>query len=518
MIIVRYLGNVYSIFHAFSGLNQRFNRILIDRRLHLLTDFLHMNNRVANVDHYYDSPLVRMLSEKLCLLRSHNLKTELRSCFQKLVTFHIQEQYRQVEYEFLSNREQYQSIRANLDAEEIRFRDLTLKKAFNELKSHSTTLENIQQLKTFVLRKGARLECTDSELGKFNLANAINQYLLAYFNTLRNSNWQCLNSLVEMFKVLIISNPNLIKNKDYVGNGGCPTYFFFIYIIYRLQDFYSCSSSISIDMRRYQSIIELFLFTIQCLKSIFNENSWTIDCLMNSLQWMTSIEKDIDQEIIIQTSQVEILKILFKEFTQKEIILDDYWDNRLHRALHNLIINNRIDIILYISHQHEFLKHFFDRSENYRTLINMMTGNQSRRLLFKRLLDEKPLETWLTSTKLLFILLEKKECKLIKKLLRVIPSFVQQTDNDGNDPLLYVCLKVSGCRHRLVEFLISMGCDLQRRNIHDEHFFQVLQGRKNRKLLETLIERATIVIDKLSGQYLLDENVKHYGAALAIIE
>ncbi|CAF4123706.1 unnamed protein product, partial [Rotaria sp. Silwood1] len=121
-----------------------------------------------------------------------------------------------------------------------------------------------------------------------------------------------------------------------------------------------------------------------------------------------------------------------------------------------------------------------------------MTGNRDGRLLFKRLLEEKTLRAWLTSIKLLFILLNKKECKLIKKLLRLIPNLIQQTDDDGNDPLLYVCLKVVGCRHHLVAFLITMGCDLERRNIYGQHFFQVLQGRKNRKLLEILIERGTI--------------------------
>ncbi|CAF5163194.1 unnamed protein product [Rotaria sp. Silwood1] len=170
-----------------------------------------------------------------------------------LASFHIQEKYRQVEHEFLSNRERFQSIRANLSGEEILLRDAILKKAFNELKSHSTTLENIQQLKVIVLEKGARLECINNELDEFNLAHALNQYLLCYCNTLRDSNRSCLDSIVDMFKILIISNPNLIKSKDYVGNGGCPIYFFLIYTIYRSQDFYSCSSSVSIDVRRYFS-------------------------------------------------------------------------------------------------------------------------------------------------------------------------------------------------------------------------------------------------------------------------
>ena len=112
-----------------------------------------------------------------------------------------------------------------------------------------------------------------------------------------------------------------------------------------------------------------------------------------------------------------------------------------------------------------------------------MTRNRTGRLLFQRLLDNKHLKLWFSNSKLLFILLDKKECKLIKKLLRLIPALVQQIDDDGNDALLYICLKVTGCRHNLVALLIKMGCDVYRKNIHGEHFFQALQLRKNRILL-----------------------------------
>jgi hypothetical protein len=40
MIIFKYSGNVITIIRTFIGLNQRINHILIDKRLHLLTDFL----------------------------------------------------------------------------------------------------------------------------------------------------------------------------------------------------------------------------------------------------------------------------------------------------------------------------------------------------------------------------------------------------------------------------------------------------------------------------------------------
>ncbi|CAF3813134.1 unnamed protein product [Rotaria sordida] len=60
--------------------------------------------------------------------------------------------------------------------------------------------------------------------------------------------------------------------------------------------------------------------------------------------------------------------------------------------------------------------------------------------------------------------------------------------------------KVRGCRHRLVEFLIEMGCDLQRRNSKEESFTDALRLQRNRKLMENLIERETIRIDNASGE------------------
>ena len=39
MMILRYSGNAYSVCRAFCDLNQCLNNILVDRQLHLFTDF-----------------------------------------------------------------------------------------------------------------------------------------------------------------------------------------------------------------------------------------------------------------------------------------------------------------------------------------------------------------------------------------------------------------------------------------------------------------------------------------------
>ncbi|CAF3372914.1 unnamed protein product [Rotaria socialis] len=99
-----------------------------------------------------------------------------------------------------------------------------------------------------------------------------------------------------------------------------------------------------------------------------------------------------------------------------------------------------------------------------------MTANRKRRKLFGALLNGRQSSTWLINSNLLWILLQKKERKLVKQLLKLSPLLINRLDEDGNDLLLYVCFKVRGCRHGLIEFLIEMGCDVQAKNSNAERF------------------------------------------------
>jgi hypothetical protein len=59
----------------------------------------------------------------------------------------------------------------------------------------------------------------------------------------------------------------------------------------------------------------------------------------------------------------------------------------------------------------------------------------------------------------------------------------------------YVCLKVRGCRHRIIEYLIKIERDSQRRNVKNENVFDALQLRKNGDLVKNLIQHNIIQID-----------------------
>ncbi|CAF0796478.1 unnamed protein product [Didymodactylos carnosus] len=500
MIIMRYSGNVTSVFRTFSGLNQRFNQILVDRHLHLLTDFLHINIRQSNFNYYYTTPLFHALSQQLCSLQDNDdRERQIDQCFEKLTSFHIQEITRQIKDQFRFSREQFHSIRVNLSDEEIRFRDAALKRAFNDLQFHSLNHERLQQIENLVIGTGARLECTDNELGEYNLAKALNKLLLAHLYTIGYPSQLCLYSLHRLFKALIVSNPNLVNNKDYVGNGGSPVYFFLSHAIFTLQDFYRSSRSLPINIQKYQIVLELLLFIIQYLKQISNNKLWAKDCVSNCLRVVTSINHEVDEKMYIQYSQMEVLKMLFDEMMRQDRPSDDYWNCMLQEGLSNLIVTGRSDILHYVYYQSSFMLNFVADTRHCHKFIDTMTGIRDRRRIFQHFLDENLFEPWLRSAALLFILLKKKECKWIKKLFRADPTLVHRVDEDGNDPLLYVCLKVNGCRHRLIEYLIGIGSDLHKRNIHDDHFIQAIELKRNRKLLKQLVEHEIVARENENG-------------------
>jgi hypothetical protein len=166
----------------------------------------------------------------------------------------------------------------------------------------------------------------------------------------------------------------------------------------------------------------------------------------------------------------------------------------------DLIKRNRVDVILLLYYRLPQVQSYFNNSNNLDQNVNILIGSSTGRQLLKIFIDEKPCQSWLSSKALLFLLLQKKERHLLQKILRSSSlSLIHQVDADGNDPLLYISLKVRGCRHRIIEFLITMGCDLQRRNLNGEHFLDAIQYRRNRTLLKDLLEKEIIQINDQSG-------------------
>jgi hypothetical protein len=357
-------------------------------------------------------------------------------------------------------------------------------------------MKNIKQIESLIFIEGAKLECPDSEYLEFNFAQAANHLLVKNVTNVQFVSQRFINSIVEILKSIIISNLKLLHNRAYAVNGGCPIFYFLFHAIYRCKEF-NCQRFVpSLNIRYYHGIVDLLLFILKCQKIESVNESWWVCNFLEFFDFICPIQLDIDQEIFIYTSQIEILKIILDENMLREII-----PCTLSRSFGNLFKCYRLDMILFILQYDEYVRNIFQPCWTDLKFIGILTGSPMRRRLFHSVLDNKAIGIWLsTNLDLLFILLKKKECKLVKKFFSLSPSLIHQLDEDGNDPLLYICLKVRGCRHRLIEYLIKIDCDLERRNFRDENFYDALKLKRNRNLLEKLIQHEIIHIDQNSGE------------------
>lgn len=501
MIIIRYSGDIFTIFQAFFGLNQRINTILIDRRTRLLTDFLSVDSEDVNLEYYYQTELFHETAEKLLSLKPTENAQQLRQYLEPLVAFHLKYRFHQATDEVELGLAHHQSIRMQISDDELQKVDGELKAVFKDLQTSSEPLKTIKQILFLVLTKGARLECTNSEYDEFNFTDAVKRLLLEKINNNQPISQYFIKLLVQMFKTLIISNLTLLHNRSYAVNGGCVMYFFLFHAIYKCYSFEDYKAPLLINIQYYRATVELLLFVLQCLHYESVEESWWINHFSNLLDFITPVELKIDQEIFVYTSQVEILKILFEENILNPPLSDADPHYVLSKPLGNLFICNRLDLVLTVFHFNEHIRNRFQSCWDNPKFVGILTGNPMRRRMLQSVLDDTLMGIWLaTMTNLFFILLEKKECKCVKKLFNRLPSLIDRLDDEGNDPLLYVCLKVRGCRERLIEYLIGRGCETERRNSNGENFSDALKLGRNRHLLKKLIEQEIIRLDHDSGE------------------
>lgn len=475
MIIFQYCTDV---FRTFLGLNQRFNDLLLDQRCHLLTDFLCVHPRCD----YYQSDVFQQVSRGLSTRKIAIDQNELDRLLEPLISLHIQQRYKELGEEFRLLSSKFQCIREEHSQEELQKIDEELKKQFLNLDRVPTIKRTI----SLVLRKGARLVCENYELGEYNLAKAINQQLLIYINNIQSLSMIHLS--VRLFKVLLVSNPSLLNNRDYVGNGGSTVRFFLIYTMNRLQSFYCNLGSSPVNMDCYRAIVDLFLFVLQCYQQSSFDGHSARDNLFYMLEYLTTIS-DVS---FIRTIQLELTKILLDQYNNQA---NPAWDG--HTTIHfKLIIQQcvekrQFDILKYI-YLHGHFREITNDRNHVRACVNAMTINQAERRCFSARLDQEMLDLLFPPRYLIFILIEKKERTLLKKVLKLLPHLIDQLDDDGNDPLLYLSLKVNGCRHRLVEMLIQSGSNMERRNSQGQSFIETLQLKRNHKLHQQLIDHEII--------------------------
>jgi hypothetical protein len=442
------------------------------------------------------------VSHQLSSINTIVNKEQLRQCLQTLVTFHVREQFIRLGDQVQSKLAIFQVIRQQLTDNEIIDIDNQLRQAFHDLRDNKITLKSIRHIESLVHTKAACLQCDDSASGYFNLAKALNHLLLCHLNNVHSVKRPFIHSITQMFKTLILSNTRLLLNRartEYDDSN--YAWFFLIYSVYQLQYWCYTPPDVYLNMNCYHAVINLLLFGIQCQKQVDNNDSWAVGRLFDILTIIPSNELNEKNDPFVQSVQWEILKIIVDECALLTTVLwrDDEDDN-FRLQLDNLIKRNRLDVILLIYHRLEHVRCYFNRPNNMRQNVNMMTGSSTGRQLFRILLDEKPSPTWLTNTDLMFLLLKKKERQFFERLFKLSLFDFHQQDEDGNDLLLYACLKIRGCRHRIIEFLITMGHDLQKRNFNGVNFIDAIQLKQNRRVLDKLLEREIVKINSESGE------------------
>lgn len=425
IIIFSYIDNVYEKFKAFIGLNQRLNNILIDQRLHLLTNFLHIDRNDKVIEKYYSSVIFQTISQRIASINTTANSEKLRQYLQSLIVFHLKEGSIQLEFQIESIRQEHESARSAQISTGVTEPDDVIKFIFNDLAHKFDLTRYITLIRSLVLHKGARLECDNYRLVGFNLATAINRKSLIRFHasTLKTSSLDY--SFIEMFKVLLISNPKLVMNRDSADNtGGRPIRYFLFYSIYRLQYFYSKSCVSSIDMKWYQAIVDLLILVIKCEKLVINYPNWLQECIFDMLDVLPSVKSISDKDPFVETIQYNIMKIILDECTSRPASLStETLNHTIEYMLTNLIKKNQLAFILFLYRHVECVQNFFNNRNNSQILAEMMTDNRMSKRLFLMLINEEPLPSWITKEDFIYTLLNKKEHKLIEKLVKLCPSF-----------------------------------------------------------------------------------------------
>ena len=498
MVIFSYAGDVSVQLRTFLGLNQRLNRVVTDQCLHLLTYFL----RTIGSHDNYQCDVYQSFSHAC-----HSMKTAVDEegvfrLLQPLSAFHLQNRFAQLGHDVQSSLGKLRSCRQQWTHAELSLADSELSEHFPARSVYSITTESIKQMENLVWTRGASLRCDPYELGQFNLTKAVNECLLSRLDVNTPRCWVDIDSVMQLFRTLILSNPSLLQNRDYVGNGGLPMPFFLIYSVYRLKSFYASSTSGFVSMKYYRMTVDLLLFAIQCQRLSANDDKWIEKGLFEALSAISVIHGDV----FIASSQWEILKILTEQYAASARASWSVEMNlNLRGALKPSIDHRRLDVLVYLHSHLPIVRQFFDEPTNLPTTINTMSSSLAGRHFLSKLISESLLSHLSVGKDLLFILLQKRERQLLIQLLKLSPHLIDQLDADGNDALLYTCLKVRGCRHCIVEWLIELGSCHERRNVHGEHFLGSLRLTRNRTLLQRLIERGTCHIDPTTTDILVQE-------------
>jgi hypothetical protein len=451
-----------------------------------LTQFLYQVFGDEDFIYFYNSPIFQGLLNKFSSISMTTDAKDINEYLRMLVVTYFKEKCIRLDDEFQTKMATFVSERLNHTSEEMQYiHFLVLNEKISKLKSSSKpNSDNIDNIYSLIVKQGI-----DPRYGTGMSIFSFVLYLLDFVLERR-----CLppefrlsrNHLVDMFKPLIISYGYHLKYEVLDKYSRLREYRQLLELLGRFKHV-RWSLSNSNHMKLCRILVDILIFSIECFKHSFEKNYWIESTLSSLMQGISLSELITHNNQFLETMQKEILKRILDDYAEKTKPISSTDAKHVFNSLvRHLIKNERFNEISFFYRYNESMKYFFDAPDNIRLILHRMLTSQPGRQCLDMLIDQNLLKPFVTNKKSIFFLLEKKEIRFIKKLFHIYPSLINILDEDGNDPLLYVSLKVDGRRYSLIRCLIEMGCNQQRHNVKGQTFIDALQLQINRRLLKAL--------------------------------
>jgi hypothetical protein len=499
MMIMEYSGDIHNVLRTYFGLNQRFNNIILDGRSHIWIRFTHLIVIDEDSNDISKSSLCQQLFENLSMMKTTRNGEHLIEYLQIFLMKYLKEKYIELGDEFQSKMARFiynhtASTRGNM--KDLRY---ALRQEFHQLiQSPKLDLMNMKKITSLILTYGIDLE--DDELLKQNIFDAPSLFLpLVSGKQLILNKYPFLrHQFMNTYKALMICSIYHFACQRQGAYADTQFHYGFTNLFWQLKDIKSHRPSNSVQRISSGMLIHIVLYFIQGLLYTFNQNHLSESDLFDLMNNICFQELIVPHDPCLEIIMKKIVKIILDEYTKKipvQLRTSSYVNLNFLSLIKTLSRSNRFDELLFFCQYNRYFKERLDRDNNRRRLLHILLATRQSRHFFDQFIHQKILDSWLTNQQWIFYLVKRKETRFLEKLLQIYPSLKHTLDQDGNDLLLYGCLKVTGRRYSMIEFLSEVRCHQQRQNNHGLTWIDTLHLEHNRKLLQWLKTKGIINVD-----------------------
>ncbi|UJR12442.1 hypothetical protein I4U23_016618 [Adineta vaga] len=483
LMIMEYAGDISIVLRTYFGLNQRFNNIILDRRSYFLTQFMQMIVPDKDLKNIAQSILWQQLFRNLSLMKSTKNYEHLIEYLQIFLKEHLHEKCIELGNEFQSKMANFNHNHNVLKMESLTNLLCQIRDKLLDLTKKNTTLP------TYWIN---RVDLLDDQFLQHNISDAFFIFMTAFYD----KQWIPTKSpfvyqhLMNMYKSWMIYRTNYFTNQSYnTYNYRTPLYNGFDKLLWEIRYIKLYQQKYGIQTISYQKLIDLIIYFVQALIFVFDRNSSSELELYDLMREICLQEWNIPHFPWLKVIMNEIMKLIIDEYAKRIPIVKEM-NSRVNdhfiAFVKHLSISGQFNELLYF---YQYSSHFnerFHQDINRVQILDILRLTQQSRQFLDKLIDQQILDSWLNNAKWLFHLVEKEEIQSLEKVLRTYPSLKNAVDDDGNDLLLYACLKVTGHRYPMIKFLIETLYNQYKKNKYGQTWIQTLHMKHNKKLLQEL--------------------------------